>query len=169
MNSLLKSHKNKNGNYSYPFSKDNYNAGYCGYGHALLYGDINQGDVNYDAARKNVGVPWMMPTKNQVSELKYNTTYEWTTIDGVNGMKFINKTNSSKRIFIPAGGWFDGSTNSYTGSYGYYWITNIWQSDDLWSYCFYIYNSGIDRDFTGYYRYRGKLIRGVNQFDQSVS
>ena len=56
---------------------------------------------------KNMGKPWMMFTKEQAQELIDNTTYEWTTINGVNGRKFTSKTDSSKYIFLPAAGvWY---------------------------------------------------------------
>ena len=92
---------------SYSFSESNYNAGKCGSGHTLS-GDIPQGNATYDAARKNMGEPWMMFTKDQGQELIDHTTSTWTTINGVNGRKFTSKTDSSKYIFLPAGGrWRD--------------------------------------------------------------
>ena len=94
---MLKFNKNKNGNGSYSFSSDNYNAGKCGLGHTLS-GDIPQGNATYDAARKNMGEPWMMFTKDQGQELIDNTTSEWTTVNGVNGRKFTSKADSSKLI-----------------------------------------------------------------------
>lgn len=36
-----------------------------------------------------------MPTKAEIEELYNNTNHEWTTINGVTGRKFTNKTNSS--------------------------------------------------------------------------
>lgn len=46
-----------------------------------------------------------MPTREQLIELIANTTYEWTSINGVNGGKFTSKTDSSKYIFLPAAGY----------------------------------------------------------------
>ena len=102
--SLLKSHKNKNGANNYSFSEDAYNAGTCGFGYNLTENnEIPQGDPKYDAARANMGEPWMMPTHTQVLELRHrdNTTSEWTSLNGVNGRKFTNKKDSSKYIFLP--------------------------------------------------------------------
>ena len=65
---MLKPNKNKNGNGSYAFTQSNYNAGLCGSGHTLNK-DIPQGDPTYDAARRNMGEPWMMFTYNQGQEL----------------------------------------------------------------------------------------------------
>ena len=115
----------------YSFTSANYQAGVCGSGHSLN-GNIPQGDVNYDAATANMGYPWRMPTKAQCVELKDNTTSEWTTINGVNGRKFINKSYSTKYIFLPAGGdWYDTS-NDYIGSYGYFWSATWNLSSSAW-------------------------------------
>ena len=64
-----------------------------------------------------------MPTKDQCQELIDNTTSTWTTINGVNGRKFINKSDSNKYIFLPAGGCYADTTYDDVGSYGFYWIT----------------------------------------------
>jgi hypothetical protein len=34
-----------------------------------------------------------------------NSTTEWTTINGVYGQKFTNKSDSSKYVFFPAAGY----------------------------------------------------------------
>ena len=66
--------------------------------------------------------PWMIFTKYQGQELIYSTNSVWTTINGVNGRKFISKTDSSKYIFLPAGGNWDYGT-LYNKDYGRYWTT----------------------------------------------
>ena len=61
------------------------------------------------------------PTKEQLQELIDCTNHEWTNIDGVNGMKFINKKDDTKYIFIPAAGHcYDGSRYG-VGSWGSVW------------------------------------------------
>ena len=54
-----------------------------------------------------MGSPWKMFTQTQGQELIDNTNHTWTTIKGVNGRKFTSKTDSSKYIFLPAGGWYE--------------------------------------------------------------
>ena len=117
---MLKLNKNKNGSVSYSFSEANYKAGLCGSGHTLSVDkrDIPQGDPTYDAARANMGEPWMMFTKDQGQELIDHTTSTWTTINGVNGRKFTSKTNSSKYIFLPsASTWTTTNYRYQTSSY----------------------------------------------------
>ena len=62
----------------------------------------------FDAARENLGGKWRMPTLMEAHELDDNTNHVWTTINGVNGFKFISKTDSNKWIFLPAFSHFEG-------------------------------------------------------------
>ena len=82
--------------------------------------DIPQGNTTYDAARANMGSSWKMPTYNQVRELIQWTVSNWTTLNGVNGAKFANKTDPTKYIFIPAAGFFAGTELTASSSYCYY-------------------------------------------------
>ena len=70
----------------------------------------------------------MMFTKYQGQELIDNTTNEWTTINGVNGYKFINKTDTAKYIFLPAGGYCDSYGHEYLLEYGRYWTSTYYGS-----------------------------------------
>ena len=90
--------QNKNGTGSYSFDDTNYKAEKCGQGHTLTE-DIPQGNATYDAARKNIGSPWMIPNYTQIHELIINTTREW-----VGGFKFKSNSDTSKYITLPAGG-----------------------------------------------------------------
>ncbi len=65
------------------------------------------------------GGQWHMPTKTQFEELTANTTYEWTTINGVNGGKFTAQ-NGPYVFFAAAGYWNNGSQDG-VGSDGLYW------------------------------------------------
>ena len=70
-----------------------------------------------------MGEPWVMFTKDQVEELIYGTTSEWITINKINGRKFISKKDTSKYVFLTAGGyWFNINYNE-RGSNGNYWST----------------------------------------------
>lgn len=76
--------------------------------------------LSYDAAHANWGGDWKMPTKAQFEELmekctktwgKYLEKYEY-------GMKFVGPSGES--IFLPAAGYYDGSSLKEDGEYGYY-------------------------------------------------
>ncbi len=59
------------------------------------------------------------PSLDQIKELVNNTSYQWTTQNGVNGGKFTGPNGGS--VFLPAAGYFDGSSVGYAGSLGNYW------------------------------------------------
>ena len=46
--------------------------------------------TEYDVAHVNWGSDWVMPTHDEQMELLNNCTSEWTTLNGVNGRKFIS-------------------------------------------------------------------------------
>lgn len=49
-----------------------------------------------------MGSQWKIFTQTQGQELIDGTNSTWTSINGVNGRKFISKTDSTKYIFLPA-------------------------------------------------------------------
>lgn len=72
-----------------------------------------------DTAVQVWGGQWHMPTKVQFEELTANTTYEWTTIDGVNGGKFT--AQNGNYIFLPASGYLYDGNKKFVGYNGSYW------------------------------------------------
>lgn len=79
--------------------------------------------TQYDVAHVKWGGGWRMPTITQTLELVYNTTSEWTSENGVEGIKFTG--NNGGTIFLPAAGctWF--SDLYYAGSGGRYWSSAL--------------------------------------------
>ena len=78
--------------------------------------------TSVDAAAQVWGGNWHMPTKAQCEELTANTTYEWTTIDGVVGSKFT--ASNGNYIFFPAAGYYGNGSQGGVGSYGEYWSSS---------------------------------------------
>ena len=76
--------------------------------------------TEYDVAHVKWGGNWCMPTKDDIQELLDNCTREWTTLNGVNGRKFISKINGNS-IFLPAAGVRWGGGLRDAGGDGYYW------------------------------------------------
>ena len=74
-----------------------------------------------DAATANWGGSWQMPSNDQWYELinETNTTFEWTTQNGVNGVTFTSRSNG-KSLFLPAAG-FKKETVTNEGERIYYW------------------------------------------------
>ena len=102
------------------YTKDNYlyykNGKYVDIG-----ADIS--GTQYDVARAKWGGKWRMPTKDDVDELLVNSTYEWTTLNGVEGGRFTGPNGNS--IFLPAAGCFWGDMLAIAGENGHYWSSTL--------------------------------------------
>ena len=68
---------------------------------------------------RNIGGEWRIPTYGEVRELQNNTTSEWTTVNGVKGLKLTGPNGNS--IFIPAGGQKSGNNVTKAGFQGTLW------------------------------------------------
>ena len=82
----------------------------------------NSGNAKFDAVVHSIGGKWRTPTYGEISELRANTTHEWTTLNGVKGLKLTGKNGNS--IFIPAAGFYSGSTRSKDTFSGYLWSSS---------------------------------------------
>ena len=82
-----------------------------------------------DAATTNLGSDWRMPTSNEWAELYQNTSFVWTTQNGVNGQLFTASNGNS--LFLPATGYRYGNNNNTSlGTWCYYWTSSL--SADLY-------------------------------------
>ena len=72
-----------------------------------------------------------LPTNAEFNELVGNTISRWTTENGVNGVRFTSKSDSSKSIFLPAAGY---DIFNFVNMAGYY-LTSTPQEEDV--ICFY--------------------------------
>lgn len=78
-----------------------------------------------DAATANWGGSWRMPTNEELTELREQCTWAWTTQNGINGYKVISKKNGNS-IFLPvAGGRYESSLNQ-AGSKGFCWSSSLY-------------------------------------------
>lgn len=110
-----------------------------------------------DAANVLLGGSWRMPTKAEFQELFNNTNVTWITINGVAGCKFVNKTDASKYIFMPAAGNYNGSSLINSGKEGYYWSCE--PEDNSWAYSFGFYS--VSQNTGSGERYLGFSVRAV--------
>ena len=110
-----------------------------------------------DVAHVQWGGSWRMPTKAEQDELRNNCTWNWTTLNGVNGYRITGPNGNS--IFLPAAGYRDGSEVYYQGYCGHYWSSSL-SSDSSYDACgLAFYSSGYDWD-SGL-RYLGQSVRPV--------
>lgn len=79
---------------------------------------VNSVNIDGDATAKS-----SMPTKAQINELISKTKQEWTTVNGVSGIKFTATNGNS--IFLPAAGYRSGETATGENVQGLYWSGNV--------------------------------------------
>ena len=121
-------------------------------------------DLSDDAARANWGGSWRMPTDAELTELREQCTWTWTTQNGVYGYKVTSKNSgyANKSIFLPAADFRDGSSLDGAGSYGYYWSSSLYT--DYPSDAYLLSFSSGDVDWRSYgYRDYGRSVRPVCQ------
>lgn len=110
-----------------------------------------------DAALTNLGAGWRMPTEAEYNELSQNTTFVWTTLNGVDGRLLTGSNGNS--IFFPATGFRLDGELICTGL-GVYWSSSLqteWQVAG-WSLHF----DDVNCHVCGTYeRSRGQCVRAV--------
>ncbi len=116
-------------------------------------------NTSVDAVYQATNGKAKMPTQTQLQELVSGTNSEWTTVNGVAGRKFTNKTDSSKYIFIPAAGYVYGGSFYNVGSSGYVWSGSLNTSNERGAYDLSVGSGGVNAYFD--YRYDGFPVRGV--------
>ena len=127
------------------------------------YGTVDnktQLELSDDAARANWGGSWRMPTGAELTELRENCTWTWTTQNGVNGYKVTSKKNGNS-IFLPAAGCRYDSSLDYAGSRGYYWSSSLFTDYPLNAWSVYFNSDNVYGD--SYSRRYGFSVRPVCQ------
>ena len=135
--------------------KENYTSDNC-LTYCVQMTDIS-GNPQYDAATANWGGAWRMPTEAEQDELRNNCTWEWTTLNGVNGRRVTGPNGNS--IFLPAAGYRYGASSFDVGSLGYYWSSTPDEDIDYYAYSLYFYSDYCDWGWG--YRYYGQSVRPV--------
>ena len=118
----------------------------------------------HDAATAQLGVPWRMPTSDEIEALVNNCTTTWITTNGVSGRLVTGKGSYANRsIFLPAAGYGLDSYLNFAGSFGFYGSSSTQNSgfpNDAWCLDF---NSGyFYRSY--YHRCNGQSVRPVRGF-----
>jgi hypothetical protein len=114
--------------------------------------------TEYDVAHVKWGGNWCMPTYDDIQELRENCTYEWTTLNSVNGTKFTSNINGNS-IFLPAAGYRWGGDLYLAGGYGRYWSSTQYPDNSDYAYYLSVYSGGAG--WYGSYRYYGRSVRPV--------
>ena len=107
------------------------------YGYQNMTDGLSELQPVDDAATANWGSGWQMPSDIQVQELFSNTTKEFTTQNGVNGLKLISKSNGNS-IFLPAAGGYSAPFGG-AGNRGQYWTRSLYTSHSAYAEDFSFY------------------------------
>lgn len=83
----------------------------------------------YDAAQKELGGDWRMPTLEEWDKLLFSVEHEWVSIQGNQGYLFTAKNGS--RLFFPANGYIYDQ-NVGTPDEGYYWASTFSNIDNAY-------------------------------------
>lgn len=110
-----------------------------------------------DAAVAQWGEGWRMPTREEFEELHRETTFTWTTLNGVDGRLLTGKNGNS--IFLPATGFYLDDELICTGL-GIYWSSSLQATSQVsaWSLHFDYENCHV---CATYERSRGQCVRAV--------
>lgn len=131
------------------YSWDNYAYYNSSSGQCISLGSDIAG-TSYDVAHVQWGGSWVMPSHDQQRELVEHCSREWTTVNGVNGVKVTGP--SGGQIFLPAAGYrWDDDLN--VGSYGTYWSStphsdrsgstyNLFFRSSWWGWEYFFRNDG---------------------------
>lgn len=121
-----------------------------------------------DAASKNFGGDWRMPTNAEMEELfsAANVTWEWITIDNVYGYQGKSVRNGAT-IFLPAAGSMDGTSVNWSSdisgenAYGRYWASSLYTVNNVnFDGYFWWFNKNKAQS-SGTYRCYGRPVRPV--------
>ena len=154
-------------------TKDTYNWStykYCNGSYTTLtkynanssYGSVDnktQLELSDDAAAVNWGGAWRMPTDAEMTELRTECTWTWTSKGSVNGYQVTGPNGNS--IFLPAAGYRRSSGLDGAGSDGYYWSSSLYTDDPDGAYDVNFGSDGVDWGNGG--RCYGRSVRPVCQ------
>lgn len=113
-----------------------------------------------DAVIANWGAGWRMPTKEEYEELNQETTFTWTTVNGVEGRLLTGPNGNS--VFFPATGFYLDDGVICTGL-GIYWSSSLQTVSQVsaWSFHFDYENCHV---CATYERCRGHCVRAVRVY-----
>ena len=105
---------------------------------------------------KQWGDDWRMPTEEELYELLSFCSWQWITINGVNGYKVVGPNGNS--IFLPAA----GTSNSEHNECGCYWTGSFSDEDCHWDALCLKFNDDEFGHYSTYsHPYEGLTIRPV--------
>jgi len=150
--------------YTYCKGTDNSLTKYCVGSYYGTVDSITTLEAADDAAHVNWGGNWRMPTQAEQEELYTNCTMTWTTNyqgTGIAGRIFTsNKTGyTDQSIFLPAAGYFGGTTLLDVGSSGQYRSSSLYTISSTYAWSLLLQSNYGNASYG--YRYYGRSVRAV--------
>ena len=107
-------------------AKENYDATtykYCDDQNINNCHDIGSSIIGtqYDVAHVQWGDSWQMPSNDQIIELASKCEFYWGGVNSVINGYWLRGPNGG-RLFLPAAGYYNGSTCSRYNEVGFYWL-----------------------------------------------
>ena len=94
-------------------------------------------DPEDDAASVLLGAPWRIPTMEEWTELVDNSTWTWTTENGINGFRVVSTVNG-RSLFFPAAGYGPYMDNNLAaGLAARYWSSTLVDFEPSSAYAIY--------------------------------
>lgn len=124
--------------------------------HGIYMNDIG-GNPQYDAAAAKWGAPWRLPSREECEEIIADCTWEWVTIEGVNGYKVTGPNGN--HVFFPAAGCMSGSNLITAGENGMYFSYKMCGTYVNFAYGFHFGDDYYELNWL--YRCFGRSIRPV--------
>ena len=95
-------------------------------------------ELEDDAASANWGPSWCTPSIEQLSELNDECSWEWTSMNGVNG--YMATGPNGNTLFLPAAGYYSEFGSNYSeGSQGDYWSRSLCANYAIKAYTLHLY------------------------------
>ena len=134
---------------------------YCNndyYGYNGFVDNIMQLEAQDDAATQVMGENWRTPTYDEMRELIDQCSWYWTDRNGVYGYE-VTSPHTGNSIFLPAAGYYNGTSFNQSQSVGNYWTSSVYESNPANAHMlkFGHYEVTTDR----FYRYYGESVRAV--------
>ena len=124
--------KEKFNSSNYKWMKDGLLTKYCTSQHLGNVDGKSSLDIEDDAACKQLGTGWRMPTLAEFQELYEKCTWVWSDLGGVRGFMIISNVPGyeDRYIFLPAAGYNPQDEVMSDNYYCYYWISEIDNDDN---------------------------------------
>ena len=126
-----------------------------------IYMDDIGGNPQYDAARAIWGSTWRLPSREEIEEIVAECTWEWTSVDGMNGCKITGPNGN--HIFVPAAGCYIGAELKMLGQNGMYHSYKMCGDYVNFSYGFHFGEGSDNYQLDWLYRAYGRSIRPVTE------